>query len=94
MLKKQNFIKEYSHSHNLEKKELAMMGDDLQDLSAIDEVGFFFTTPNAINDVKESAHYITKQFGGDGAVREICDFIIHSKGSSSIKVFERYIDKK
>jgi len=93
VLKKRNFIKEYSHSHDLEKKELAMMGDDLQDLSAIDEVGFFFTTPNAINDVKESAHYITKKFGGDGAVREICDFIIHSKGSSSIKEFERYIDK-
>ena len=68
-----------------------MMGDDLQDLSAIDEVGFFFTTPNAISNVKDSAYYITKRFGGDGAVREICDLIIHSKGSSSFKEFERYI---
>ena len=94
VLKKRDFIKEYSKAHNLEKKELAMMGDDLQDLAAIDEVGVFFTTPNAIDIVKDSADFITKRSGGDGAVREICDLIIHSKGSSSSSEFERYIEKR
>ena len=41
VLKKRDFIKEYSKTHNLKKKELAMMGDDLQDLAAIDEVDGF-----------------------------------------------------
>ena len=41
VLKKRDFIKEYSKAHNLAKKELAMMGDDLQDLAAKDEVGVF-----------------------------------------------------
>ena len=94
VLKKRDFIKEYSKTHNLAKKELAMMGDDLQDLAAIDEVGVFFTTPNAMEIVKDSADFITKRFGGDGAVREICDLIIHSKGSSSALEFERYIEKR
>ena len=94
VLKKRNFIKEYSKAHNLEKKELAMMGDDLQDLAAIDEVGVFFTTPNAIDIVKDSADFITKRSGGDGAVREICDLIIRSKGSSSSLEFESYIEKR
>ena len=94
ILKKRDFIKEYSKSHNLEKKELAMMGDDLQDLSAINEVGVFFTTPNAIDTVKHSAHYISKKFGGDGAVREICDLIIRSKGSTSSLELSRYIQEK
>ena len=94
VLKKRDFIKEYSKAHNLEKKELAMMGDDLQDLAAIDEVGVFFTTPNAIDIVKDSADFITKRSGGDGAVREICDLIIRSKGSSSSLEFERYIEKR
>ena len=94
VLKKRDFIKEYSKAHNLTKKELAMMGDDLQDLAAIDEVGVFFTTPNAIDIVKDSADYITKRFGGDGAVREICDLIIRSKGSSPSLEFERYIEKR
>ena len=94
VLKKRDFIKEYSKAHNLAKKELAMMGDDLQDLAAIDEVGVFFTTPNAIDIVKDSADYITKRFGGDGAVREICDLIIRSKGSSPSLEFDRYIEKR
>ena len=69
VLKKRDFIREYSKTHNLVKKQIAMMGDDLQDLAAIDEVGLFFTTPDGINTVKDSAHYITKKLSGNGAVR-------------------------
>ena len=93
VLKKRDFIIDYAKTHNLEKKHLAMMGDDLQDLAVFDEVGFFFTTPNAIDLVKDRADYVSKRLGGDGAVREICDLIIRNKGSSSSKVFEHYVDK-
>ena len=34
VLKKQKFIKEYSRYNNLTKNEIAMMGDDLQDIMA------------------------------------------------------------
>ena len=59
--------------------KFAMMGDDLKDLAAFNEVGIFFTTPNAVDIVKDSAHYITKKLGGSGAVREICDLIVCSR---------------
>ena len=94
VLKKRDFIREYSRDNNLTKNEIAMMGDDLQDLHAIDEVGLFFTTPNAVNDVKNSADYITKRFGGDGAVREICDLIVRSKGSTPSLQFQNFIKKR
>ena len=55
--------------------------------------GRFFTIPNAVDIVKDSAHFITKRFGGNGAVREVCDFIIRSKGSNSLLEFERYLKK-
>ncbi len=71
-----------------------MMGDDLQDLAAIDEVDVFFTTPNALDIVRDSATYITKNKGGHGAVREICDLIIGLKGSNPSLEFERYIGKR
>ena len=93
VLKKRDFIREYSKTHNLAKKQIAMMGDDLQDLAAIDEVGLFFTTPDAINTVKDSAHYITKKLSGNGAVREICDLIIRSKDSNSLLEFALYLKK-
>ena len=94
VLKKQDFIKKYSKVHNLTKNEIAMMGDDLQDIVAKEEVGVFFTTPNAADDVKNSADFITKRFGGDGAVREICDLIIRSNGSTPSLEFKRYIKKR
>ena len=94
VLNKQNFIRKYSRDNNLTKNEIAMMGDDLQDLLALDEVGLFFTTPNAVNDVKNSADYITKRFGGDGAVREICDLIISSKGSTPSLQFQNLIKQR
>ena len=94
VLKKKEFIREYSKSHNLEKKEIAMMGDDLQDLAAIGEVGVFFTTPNAIDIVKDNANYITNKLGGNGAVREISDLIIKSKGSNASLEFDRYVEKR
>ena len=93
VLKKKDFIKEYSKANNLAKKELAMMGDDVQDLAAINEVGVFFTTPNALDIVKNSANFITKNMGGNGAVREICDLLIRSKGSDSTLEFDRYIKR-
>ena len=93
VMNKKDFIQNYSNTHNLEKKKLAMIGDDVQDLIAIDEVSVFFTTANAIDDVKNMADYITKRSGGNGAVREICDLIISSKGLSTKKVFENYIKK-
>ena len=94
VLKKQNFIKKYSRDNNLTKNEIAMMGDDLQDIMAKEEVGLFFTTPNAVDDVKNSADYITKCLGGDGAVREICDLIIRSKGSTPSLQFQKFIKKR
>ena len=94
ILKKKDFIKEYSKTHNLKRNEIAMMGDDLQDLAAIDEVGVFFTTPNAVADVKNSADFISRRLGGNGAVREICDLIIHSRGSKPFFVFKDYIKKR
>ena len=91
VIKKRDFIKEYTKSHSLEKDQLAMMGEDLQDFVTKDIVGFFFTTPNAIDIVRDNADYITKRSGGNGAVREICELIISSKGSNPLKEFETYL---
>ena len=93
VLNKRDFIREYSKTNTVNKEEIIMVGDDLQDLFAIDEVGLFFTTPNAIDIVKERAHYTTKRTGGNGAVREICDLIMSSKGKKPVSEFERFIEK-
>ena len=70
-----------------------MMGDDLQDLAAIDEVDVFFTTPNALDIVKDNVNYISKSLGVIVQLVKF-DLIISSKGSNPSLEFERYIGKR
>lgn len=59
----------------LKPSEMAYIGDDVPDIPILREVGFAATVPEAVEDVKSVVHYITHRPGGNGAVREICDFI-------------------
>jgi len=60
-------------------EEICFMGDDLIDIPVLRRVGFAVCVPNAVEDVKSYAHYITSKTGGRGAVREICDLILRSQ---------------
>jgi 3-deoxy-D-manno-octulosonate 8-phosphate phosphatase (KDO 8-P phosphatase) len=60
--------------------EVCFMGDDLIDMPVLKRVGFAVAVPNAVDEVKSAAHYVTAKPGGRGAVREICDFLLKSQG--------------
>jgi 3-deoxy-D-manno-octulosonate 8-phosphate phosphatase (KDO 8-P phosphatase) len=56
--------------------ETAHMGDDVNDLPIMENVGLSITVSDAMDDVLDVADIITKRKGGEGAVREICEAII------------------
>lgn len=58
---------------------ICFIGDDLIDIPVLKRVGFAVAVPNAVEEVRESAHYITGKPGGRGAVREICDLLLKSQ---------------
>ncbi len=60
-------------------KEVAHIGDDLNDIELLLSVGLPITVPRAVKEVKDIARLTTVNNGGDGAVREITDMIILSK---------------
>ena len=62
----------------MSESEVAYMGDDLPDLPVMQCVRLAITVPNAISAVQAKAHWKTKKLGGEGAVREVCDFILHA----------------
>ena len=64
----------------LTAEQVAYIGDDITDIPLLKEVGFAATVPNVLECVKKHAHYITKRVGGDGAYREIVDFILQAQG--------------
>lgn len=65
---------------HISAEEVCYIGDDITDMALFDHVGFAATVPNAVDVVKTKAHYVTKRVGGDGALREIVDFILNAQG--------------
>ena len=55
---------------------IAYAGDDFPDLPVMRQVGLAFSVPAGHPDVRASAHAVTGAAGGEGAVREIADFIL------------------
>ena len=64
----------------LANNEVAYMGDDLPDLAAILHAGLGIAPANAVVIVRQSADLVTATSGGNGAVREACEFILAAKG--------------
>ena len=58
------------------REEIAYVGDDIFDIPLLNVVGFAATVPEAVDEVIEVVDYVTKRPGGNGAVREICNFIL------------------
>jgi 3-deoxy-D-manno-octulosonate 8-phosphate phosphatase (KDO 8-P phosphatase) len=58
----------------------SFMGDDLPDLPVMQRCGFAVAVANAVDAVKQAAHYVTTASGGRGAVREFCDYVLRARG--------------
>jgi 3-deoxy-D-manno-octulosonate 8-phosphate phosphatase (KDO 8-P phosphatase) len=69
------------------REEIAFMGDDLNDLRALESVGLGIAPASAHPWVRERAHWRTRHAGGDGAAREVCDLILaaHEKAEQILK---------
>lgn len=60
--------------------ETCFVGDDLTDIVCFRRVGFAVAVANARPEVKNAAHYVTKASGGQGAIREVVEFILKAQG--------------
>lgn len=79
-LSKMGPLAEVLKLENVTAEEVAYIGDDITDMPLLKKVGFAATVPNALDCVKECSDYVTKRVGGDGAYREIIDFILSAQG--------------
>src|SRR5437867_4340935 len=65
--------------HGLTLQEMAYIGDDVNDLEALEAVGFSAAPADAMPSVLEVVTYICRKSGGDGAVREVADLILAAR---------------
>jgi 3-deoxy-D-manno-octulosonate 8-phosphate phosphatase (KDO 8-P phosphatase) len=70
-------------------EEVAFVGDDLADLPILRRVGLPIAVANAVAEVKQVAEYVTDAIGGHGAVREVVEALLRSRGEWS-DILERY----
>ena len=60
--------------------EIAYVGDDVVDLPVMRQCGLAIAVANARPQVKDEAHYVTPNKGGEGAGRDAIEFILDAKG--------------
>jgi 3-deoxy-D-manno-octulosonate 8-phosphate phosphatase (KDO 8-P phosphatase) len=73
--------------------ELLYVGDDLNDLPAFEAVGVRVAVANADAMLKAQAHYVTQATGGNGAVREVCEWLLKARGDWE-KAVEAYLQSR
>jgi len=61
--------------------QVAFMGDDIIDVPLLRRVGFAAAPADAVSDVLPHVHFVTKNRGGWGAVREVCDLILKEQSA-------------
>lgn len=77
--KKEVFV-EILQKNNLNADQAAFIGDDIIDIPVLKEAGFSATVADAIDIVKKTVDYVTKNKGGRGAVREVCEMLLQAQG--------------
>ena len=61
------------------REEMACVGDDTPDLPMMRRTALAIAVADAHADVIEAADWVTTQKGGRGAVREVCDLLLHAR---------------
>jgi len=78
-LKKLDALLELLELTGLDAEQVCFAGDDWIDLPVLSRVGLAVSVANGEERVKQHAHWITSNKGGDGAVREICNLILNAQ---------------
>ena len=75
-------LRELAATLALSAADCAYMGDDDIDAPAMKWAGIGATVPTAMAAAHLAADYVTKRPAGNGAVREVCEHILHARVSS------------
>ena len=77
---KSKVLEEILKEEGLNFDNVAIIGDDLNDISMLKKVKHSFTPANGVDYVKNIVDTVLSSKGGDGAVREMIDIVIEKEG--------------
>lgn len=72
---KASALRSFAESRGIDLANICFMGDDVNDLGAMEIAGFSAAPANAHSAVLKVVKFVSKENGGNGAVRELLDYL-------------------
>jgi D-sedoheptulose 7-phosphate isomerase len=72
-------LQQFAAERNLSASQIAYVGNDINDLTCMQWVGWPIAVANALPDVRAVAKWVTRLPGGRGAVREVADRLVAAR---------------
>lgn len=87
---KVSFLQAFMKENYIVRGEVGYIGDDLNDIPAMDLCGFVGCPNDSCAEVIEKSDYISKANGGHGAVRDVIEHLLKTEGVWSALVNKVY----
>ena len=88
-------LKEWIKELSIDLDNVAYMGDDLNDLEIMNNVRIVGCPKNAVNECLKISNFISNKNGGEGCIREFCDFILNNNNNKvSALICIKYFSKR
>ena len=82
VMDKLTVIRDMAMRYGISLRQVAYVGDDINDIEALKAVGFSAAPADGLPQVLEIVDYICRQKGGEGAVRELVEMILLSRNEA------------
>ena len=83
VMDKLSVIRDMAVRHGLSLQQVAYIGDDVNDIEALREVGLSAAPADGLPQVLRLVDYVCRKKGGEGAVRELAEMILLSRTEST-----------
>lgn len=79
VMDKLSVIRDMAARHGISLRQVAYIGDDVNDIEALQAVGFSAAPADGLPQVLKVVDYVCRQKGGEGAVRELAEMLLLSR---------------
>lgn len=76
---KREIVERICKEQNISPEDAAFMGDDINDIAAMQYAGVAITVADAHEEAIRNADYVTTRSGGNHAVREVCELLLRAQ---------------
>ena len=84
------FLRQFMEENRIKKETIGYIGDDLNDLFPMKLTGFIACPADACREITEIANYVSPVKGGNGAVRDVIEYLLRRSGEWDQAVSEVY----